>query len=64
MPIVHVEVFAGRPQEQKIACAREIVRVISEQFNLPAEATQVIFSEVERNNWLRGAELLPATRGK
>jgi 4-oxalocrotonate tautomerase len=61
MPTVHVELFPGRTQEQKTACAKEIVRVISEQFSVPTEVTQVIFCEIERNNWLRGGDLFPAT---
>ena len=58
MPMVRIELYKGRTPEQKTACAREIVRAIHEHLGAPPEATQVIFVDVEKTDWLTGAKLM------
>jgi 4-oxalocrotonate tautomerase len=64
MPIVRVELFSGRTPEQKTACARDIVRAISQHLGVPHAATQVLFVDMERSDWLNGDKLLPETPKK
>ena len=60
MPIVRIELYSGRTPEQKSSCARDIVEAISRNLGVPAEATQVLFFDVERANWLTGGKIPPA----
>jgi 4-oxalocrotonate tautomerase len=60
MPIVRVELYSGRTPEQKTACARDIVRAISDNLGVPPSATQVLFVDMERGDWLNGDKLFPA----
>lgn len=62
MPIVHIELYAGRTAEQKTACARDIVEAIQRNLGAPPEATQVIFRDVAKEDWLLGAKLAPAAK--
>ncbi|HET9578434.1 MAG TPA: tautomerase family protein [Usitatibacter sp.] len=59
MPMVRIELHKGRTTEQKTACAKEIVRAIQQHLNAPPEATQVVFVDVEKSDWMLGATLLP-----
>ncbi len=59
MPMVRIELYKGRTPEQKSACAKEIVRAIQQHLNAPPEATQVVFVDVDKADWLLGAALLP-----
>lgn len=46
MPIIRVELFAGRTQQQKNEFVVEVTRVAAETLKCPADAVDVIFSEV------------------
>ena len=45
--------------EQKTACARAVVEAIQTHLNAPPEATQVIFVDVEKSDWLTGNKIPP-----
>jgi 4-oxalocrotonate tautomerase len=64
MPIVRIELYSGRTTEQKNSCARDVVDAISKNLGVPAEATQVLFFDVERGNWLTGGKIPPAAPKK
>lgn len=57
MPIVRIEMWAGRTQAQK----RELARVITEAMvniaHTTPEATIVIFEDIPKENWAQGGEL-------
>ena len=57
MPIVHIELYSGRTTEQKNACARDVVDAIVKHMNTTAEATQVVFVDVDKSNWLVGGKI-------
>ncbi len=59
MPMVRIELYKGRTPEQKTACARDIVRAIQQHLNAPPEATQVVFVDVDKSDWMMGAALAP-----
>ena len=59
MPMVRIELYPGRSPEQKSACARDIVAAIARHLNAPPEATQVVFVDVARSDWLLGSQLPP-----
>ena len=60
MPIVHIELYSGRTPEQKSACARDVVDAIVKHLKTTAEATQVVFVDVDKSNWLLGGKIPPA----
>lgn len=60
MPMVRIELYPGRTTEQKSSCARAIMEVMKQHLNAAPEATQVMFVDVEKSNWIDGAKLAPA----
>ncbi|TRN92099.1 4-oxalocrotonate tautomerase [Pseudomonas syringae] len=51
MPIVRVELNAGRTQEQKAQYVEQITSLTAEILECPLESVDVIFTEVSPNNW-------------
>ncbi len=50
MPMVRVTWWSGRTCEQKNQVAREITEAL-ERVGIPAQATQIVFEDVEKENW-------------
>ena len=57
MPIVKVEMWAGRSHEQKQKLAKAITEAIVDIGGAPAEGTFVIFEDVPKENWAQGGVL-------
>ena len=57
MPIVRVEMFPGRTHAQKQELARAITEAVANIAHTTADATIVIFEDVERENWAQGGKL-------
>lgn len=55
MPIVIIEMWTGRTEEQKAAVIRGITRAF-EEIGIKSEHVQVIIHEVPRSNWGVGGE--------
>jgi 4-oxalocrotonate tautomerase len=58
MPMVRIELYAGRKPEQKTACAREIVKAMQQHLNAKPESIQVVFVDVQPADWLLGQKLV------
>jgi 4-oxalocrotonate tautomerase family enzyme len=56
MPFVRISMFP-RPQQVKKALAKELTEVISKHCQVPAEATWIVFEDVEKDHWAMGGEL-------
>ena len=54
MPIVRVEMWPGRTQEQKAELARAITDSVVSIARTTPEDTIVIFQDVARENWAKG----------
>jgi len=54
MPIVRVEMWPGRTQEQKAELARAITDAVVSIARTTPEDTIVIFQDVARENWAKG----------
>ena len=54
MPVVHVNMYAGRPAELKAKMAKAITEAISKTANVPDSATIVIFHDIEKTDWASG----------
>ena len=57
MPIVKVEMYAGRTKEQKAELAKAITDAVVNIARTTADETIVIFTDVERENWAKGGTL-------
>ena len=57
MPIVKIELYAGRTKEQKAELAKAITDAVVNIARTTADETIVIFTDVERENWARGGTL-------
>jgi 4-oxalocrotonate tautomerase len=57
MPVIHVEMWAGRTAAQK----RELTKAITDAFvkiaHTTPDATIIIFNDVPRSNWAQGGAL-------
>ena len=57
MPTIHVELFAGRTQEQKRALALALTEATVKTLGGSAASIDVIFRDVERHDWATGGQL-------
>jgi 4-oxalocrotonate tautomerase len=57
MPIVRVELWAGRTHSQKQELARAITEAVCAIAETTPEATIVIFEDVDRSNWAQAGVL-------
>jgi 4-oxalocrotonate tautomerase len=57
MPIVRVEMWKGRTAAQKRELARAITQSMVEIAQTTADATIVIFEDIERDDWAEGGKL-------
>jgi 4-oxalocrotonate tautomerase len=55
MPIVHVELFAGRTLEQKRELVRGITEVVARTCGVAPDGVHVLINEMSRENWGRGS---------
>ncbi|HEX5939564.1 MAG TPA: tautomerase family protein [Dehalococcoidia bacterium] len=57
MPIVRVEMWKGRSEAQKRELARAITQAMVEIAQTTADATIIIFEDVDQENWAEGGKL-------
>jgi len=57
MPVVRIEMLTGRTSEQKRALAVAITRDVAEIAKCAPQSVQIVFSEVDRDNWATGGLL-------
>ncbi len=58
MPIIRVEMFPGRTINQKRDLARELTDGFVRACGGPGDRLHVVITEVERENWGVGGELM------
>lgn len=51
MPILRVELLAGRTSEVKEALAEKLTEAVVETLQVPPERVRVLLHEVEREHW-------------
>ncbi|HEY3451001.1 MAG TPA: 2-hydroxymuconate tautomerase [Myxococcales bacterium] len=54
MPIVRIDLLAGRTREAKDALVANVTRAVVESIGCPLEAVQVLLYEVDKADWARG----------
>lgn len=58
MPYIDVKVAGSLNREQKEKIAQEISETMKNVAGKPPEATYIVFTEVDRENWAKGGKLL------
>ncbi|MEK6420857.1 MAG: tautomerase family protein [Burkholderia gladioli] len=58
MPVIHVQMLAGRTQEQKSELAEVLTRETSRIARCPEADIQIVFDEVPRTSWAVGGRLV------
>ncbi|MBI3953819.1 MAG: 2-hydroxymuconate tautomerase family protein [Chloroflexi bacterium] len=51
MPVVRIQMYAGRTKEQKAELAKAITEAVVRIAKAPPEQTWVVFEDVPRENW-------------
>jgi 4-oxalocrotonate tautomerase len=57
MPIVRIEMWKGRSQQQKSDLARTITEAMVSIGQTTPEATIIVFDDIEKENWAQGGTL-------
>lgn len=58
MPVVTIQLLSGRSKEQKAKLAQAVTDAIVDIAKAKPEGVQVIFSDVEREDWASAGALL------
>jgi 4-oxalocrotonate tautomerase len=51
MPVVTIQLWAGRSPELKAKMAKAVTDALQESANVPPALTTVIFQEISKDNW-------------
>lgn len=57
MPTIHVEMLRGRTVEQKRGLAKAMTECFVANCGGTPSSVQIVFSEVDKDNWAFGGEL-------
>jgi|RhiMetdeSRZDD1v2_1073273.scaffolds.fasta_scaffold116213_2 4-oxalocrotonate tautomerase len=58
MPVIRIEMIAGRTEDQKQRIAELVTKAMIEGAGVKSEDTWVVFEDVPRGNWAVGGTLL------
>ncbi len=54
MPIIHINLMAGRSKETKQALAEQLTKVVVDTLQVSPEKVRVLLHEVEQGQWFVG----------
>jgi len=57
MPMIRVEMFAGRNADQKRALVKELTEAFVRAAGGNPQSVQVVLSDVEKSDWAAGGQL-------
>ena len=58
MPVIHVEMLAGRSVEQKREVAEAFTREMARICDCKPQGIHIVFNEVATDNWSLGGQLI------
>jgi len=61
MPMIRVEMLAGRTREQKKALVREITEGTCRALGCKPDAVQIVLSDIARDDWAESGKLFSET---
>ncbi|MBI5078797.1 2-hydroxymuconate tautomerase family protein [Candidatus Saganbacteria bacterium] len=56
MPIVRIEMWAGRDRETKKKLIQNVTKTVSETIKCPPEAVITVIEDIPKENWGMGGE--------
>jgi 4-oxalocrotonate tautomerase len=62
MPVVRIEMWAGRSREQKRKMIKEVTEAITSSLGIPKDQVTVILNEIPKDNWGLAGELASKTK--
>ena len=57
MPFVEIKLWKGRPKEAKKKMIEKVTAAVVETIGCPAEAVQLIVTEVDKDDWAIGGTM-------
>ncbi|KRL04212.1 2-hydroxymuconate tautomerase [Liquorilactobacillus oeni] len=57
MPLVHIELIAGRSQEQLKQLVKDVTEAVTKNTGAPAEHVHVVLNEMKKNRYSVGGVL-------
>lgn len=57
MPTIRIELFEGRTDEQKRACAKAVTEAVTKTLGGSADAVDILFFDMQKRNWATGGVL-------
>ena len=64
MPLIQVQMFAGRTPQQKRDLVRALTDAIVETAGSTPDAVDIILTDVEQSDWAQGGELFSEKQSK
>lgn len=58
MPLVHIDLVAGRSEEQLTALVKDVTDAIAKNVNVPAERVHIVLNEMQPNRYSVGGTLV------
>jgi 4-oxalocrotonate tautomerase len=57
MPTIHIELFEGRTEAQKRACAQAVTEAVARTLGSSPDSVDIIFTDVRKQDWATGGVL-------
>ena len=54
MPIVRIDIWKGRPREQKDTLIRNVTDAVVKSVGCPEQAVEVLLYEIDKSDWATG----------
>ena len=61
MPTIHVEMFEGRTLDRRRKLVKEITDGTCRALGCPADAVQIILTDIKKENWAEAGKLFSDT---
>ena len=61
MPTIHVEMYEGRTLDQRRKLAKELTEGTCRALGCPADAVQIILTDIKKENWADAGKLASDT---
>lgn len=61
MPMINVQMFEGRTLEQRRKLVKELTEGTCRALDCPADAVQIILTDIKKENWAESGKLFSDT---
>lgn len=64
MPLIHIELLAGRTEEQLKKIVEDVTRDVAKDANVPEERVNIVLTELAHNRFAKGGKLVSDLENK